>query len=265
MPRITIRNAGDIPFGPFPEISGVEARGSIQSKSVIGTGEQPMWCWLHQLAPGAEMRWSKPAVAHGIFVWEGSIEAGGRQFGAEGAAVIEHHGEALLRAGPGGALITHFHRPPGHPEVPARSGGHARFFDRDGIFCFDNRPTGGSAVTLYSDSGEKTNDVWLHRSGSAPGRKLPSHCHSEDEVIFITKGTMKVGRRFLAPGTALAIDQQTSYMFEAGPEGLTFVNFRSTQPYYIPVTREGKGTPRNERESLRSIAPDAKNRSALTV
>ena len=90
MPRITIRNAGDIPFGPFPEIPGVEARGSIQSKSVIGTAEQPMWCWLHQLAPGAEMRWSKPAVAHGIFVWEGSIEANGRSYGIESAAIIEY-------------------------------------------------------------------------------------------------------------------------------------------------------------------------------
>ena len=56
--------------------------------------------------------------------------------------------------------------------------------------------------------------------------------------------------------------RQRELRAEAGPEGLTFVNFRSTQPYYIPVTREGKGTPRNERESLRSIAPDAKNRTA---
>jgi hypothetical protein len=262
MPRITIRNTDEVPFGPFPQIPGVTMQGKIDTKGLVQTDDQPMWCWVHHLSPGAEMHWSKPPVAHGVFVWEGSIESAGKTYGVEAAVVVEHRGEASLRAGPEGAVVTHFHRPPGHAEVPARSGGHAHFFDRDGIFCFDNRATGGSAVTLYSDSGSETNDVWLHRSGSAPGRKLPSHCHSEDEVIFVTKGIMQVGRKQLTPGTALAIDQNTAYKFEAGPDGLTFVNFRSTQPYYIPITPEGRGTPRNERESLRALGPAAKSTAA---
>ena len=259
MPRITIRHTNEVSSGSFPDIAGVTMQGKIESKGVVQTDDQPMWCWVHHLSPGAQIQWSKPPVAHGVFVWEGAIESDGKSYGVEAALVVEHHGVAAFHAGPEGAVITHFHRRPGHPEVPARSGGHASFFDRDGIFCFDNRPTGGSAVTLYSDSGSETNDVWLHRSGSVPGRKLPSHCHSEDEVIFITKGVMQVGRKALTPGTALAIDQNTAYKFEAGPDGLTFINFRSTQPYYIPVGPEGRGVPRNERETLRAKAPAAKN------
>lgn len=58
------------------------------------------------------------------------------------------------------------------------------------------------------------------------------HSHSEDEVIFVRAGSVRLGNRLYAPGTALAIAANTVYGFFSGPDGLSFVNFRGTSPTY---------------------------------
>ena len=56
------------------------------------------------------------------------------------------------------------------------------------------------------------------------------HSHSEDEIIFVTDGQIRLGTKLYGPGTALAIAADTLYSFTAGPEGLSFINFRSGTP-----------------------------------
>jgi hypothetical protein len=58
------------------------------------------------------------------------------------------------------------------------------------------------------------------------------HSHSEDEVIFVHTGSIRLGNKIYGPGTALAIAADTKYGFFSGPDGLGFVNFRGTSPTY---------------------------------
>ena len=80
------------------------------------------------------------------------------------------------------------------------------------------------------------------------------HLHTEDEIIFILKGSIVVGRRQLTPGSALAIDANTVYTFTAGEGGLSFINFRAQDPYFIEVTPEGKSEPMREYEFVHDAA-----------
>jgi hypothetical protein len=59
------------------------------------------------------------------------------------------------------------------------------------------------------------------------------HSHSEDEVIFVTGGHMRLGARLYGPGAAIAIAAETFYSFGVGPDGLRFVNFRAGLPNLI--------------------------------
>jgi quercetin dioxygenase-like cupin family protein len=60
----------------------------------------------------------------------------------------------------------------------------------------------------------------------APDSEVLPHAHSEDEIIVIVEGELRVGSRVLGPGSSVAIDGDTLYGFRAGPNGVRFLNFR---------------------------------------
>ena len=97
---------------------------------------------------------------------------------------------------------------------------------------------GGTSGGLHADARCPTCEVWLHEN-TMPGmpdeaaRELGDrgvHSHSEDEIIFVTRGSMRLGNRLYGPGTALAIAADTMYSFTPGPDGLSFINFRAGFP-----------------------------------
>jgi hypothetical protein len=90
---------------------------------------------------------------------------------------------------------------------------------------------------MFADSGCETCAVWLHGNSFPPSgppdaeaEKRGVHCHSEDEIIVVIDGAMRLGRKLVGPGTAIAIRADTMYAFTPGPEGLSFVNFRAGVP-----------------------------------
>jgi hypothetical protein len=87
----------------------------------------------------------------------------------------------------------------------------------------------------FADSSCPTCTIWLHVSGFDRPTRIGTHRHTEDELIFVTEGEMRLGRRTLGPGAALAIDKDTQYGFETGPAGLTFLNYRPVRPSIVWV------------------------------
>jgi hypothetical protein len=85
---------------------------------------------------------------------------------------------------------------------------------------------------IHADAACPTCTVWLHENDfhCKNGTTVPLHSHSEDEIIFVTAGEIRLGNRRYGPGTALAITANTVYGFEAAPEGLSFINFRAASP-----------------------------------
>lgn len=53
------------------------------------------------------------------------------------------------------------------------------------------------------------------------------HAHEVDEIVVVTQGEMRFGSHVCRPGSSVMIPAFTLYSFAAGPEGVTFLNFRA--------------------------------------
>jgi hypothetical protein len=275
MGRVIISHADERSPGAFPALTGVAAGAGgpvgIVSSAVVAGGERPLFAWVHELPPEASIRWSRPPVGHLVYVWAGSVVA---QAGAEpgmnpidlnleegGVLCVEHGGEGALRAGVNGARLVHFHQREGsYP--PVKAGGHAHVVGKDSVFTSSGQRSHGGTVgvKMWLDSTCPTCGLWLHQnsfSDLTPQGK--AHYHTEDEIIFVIKGGMVLGRHTHPPGTALAIDANTVYGFGVAEGGMTFINFRPVDPSVILMSREGPGPTRKERDVLRNLhAPEAR-------
>ena len=105
------------------------------------------------------------------------------------------------------------------------------------------------AATLDRDEAETL--VNFHAEGSDDllqlfEVKLPAnakqrvHAHEHDEIIYVVAGAMRVGNRTLKPGSSMFVAGETFYSFEAGPDGLHYLNFRPRKDlsYILPETAE---------------------------
>src|SRR5262249_34233589 len=129
------------------------------------------------------------------------------------------------------AVVLVFHQ--AERPADARAGGHVHLLPRDAVPCTHDLGTqnemGGG---IHADAACPTCTVWLHENDfhCTSGTVIPLHSHSDDEIIFITAGAIRLGNRLYGPGTALAIAADTVYGFEAAATGLSFINFRAASP-----------------------------------
>ncbi len=61
------------------------------------------------------------------------------------------------------------------------------------------------------------------------GLAVTVHAHETPEILYIVKGQMLFGKSVLNPGDTVAIPGLALYSFQAGPEGVEFLNFRPRQ------------------------------------
>ncbi|PCE40146.1 hypothetical protein COO09_21815 [Rhizorhabdus dicambivorans] len=59
-----------------------------------------------------------------------------------------------------------------------------------------------------------------------PDTHIDVHAHEEDEIIYVLRGQILLGRRPLGPGGSVFVQQNTLYAFRAGPEGAAILIFR---------------------------------------
>jgi hypothetical protein len=191
----------------------------------------PIHLRVHELSPGAGMQVSAQDTDVALFVWRGSVSAGGAELGAMASAVVEHGASLQVVAGQDGASVAAFTM---NAQRPARDGGHVHLLPSERVprtaALGGNEGIGGA---LHADAQCPTCSVWLHENSYAMADKETTvHSHSEDEVIFVHTGSIRLGRRIYGPGTALAVAADTKYGFHSGPDGLGFVNFRGSSPTY---------------------------------
>lgn len=222
---------------PFPDLSGATASGAVKSRSVIAD-EKALFLWVHELAPGASLRWESPKYDHLLYLWKGELRVDGASAGAGQVVVIEHHANALLEAGDAGATIVHFHQSESQPLLTNRAGGHVHVVAKEGLFStWDEQRH--ATHTVWADAHCATCELWLHRSAfGKPRLQSEPHMHNEDEIIFVIEGGTIVGRVY-GPGTAIAVAAGTVYTFGVAEGGTTFINFRATDPF-VKMTDRGK-------------------------
>jgi len=167
-----------------------------------------------------------------IYVLAGSAEAGGRPLAARSSVIVEYGARLDIRAGADGATLLVFHC--SQREAADRPGGHVHILPSEHVprtDCFHGSTEVGGG--LHGDAHCPTCSVWLHEQMfMAPHKETALHSHSEDEVIFVTGGCIRLGNRDYGPGTALFVAANAKYAFHSGADGLTFINFRGSSPTY---------------------------------
>jgi hypothetical protein len=247
MGRVVFADVNASSPSAFPYFAGVAAMGEVESKAVVTAKDRSLILWQHTLGPGSAIHWNAPAVDHLIYTWKGGAEANGRRLDEDGTLIIERDGIAVLRAGETSVTVLHFFR----PDAPSPGRGGMHLVNRAEALHYAFPDVEG---TVFADSSRPTCELWFHRNDFVAAYVVGRHLHTEDEIIFIVKGTMVVGRRQLPPGSALAIDADTVYTFAAGAEGLSFVNFRAQDPRFVMLTAEGRTEPMREYQLVHDAA-----------
>jgi hypothetical protein len=233
MPKVSVvtpdkAQAGQAPAG-FSGLPGALA--------YFDDTRSPLHLHLHRIAPGEALTIGPMATDCVAYVWHGALEAGGWAL-APGSSLIVEHGQTLaVQGGETPAELLTFHA--AEPSGDHRAGGNVHLLPRERV-PFRADMGGGSGVGggMHADSSCPTSAVWLHEN-HFPGRDTPMtpeeekrgvHSHSEDEIIFVIDGEIRLGNRLYGPGTAVAIAADTLYSFTTGPDGLSFINFRAGTP-----------------------------------
>lgn len=218
---------------PAVSPAGFSGTGSIRT-AVDGTGF-PLRLHIHDLAPGEELRIGPIAADCAGYVWHGGVQADRREL-PRGSSIIVERGQTLaVQGGSEAAQLLTFSACEG-PESLSE-GGHVHLLAADRVPRSADLGSGGVAGAIHADSDCPTCDVWLHENQFPPTEPMSAedeargiHSHSEDEIIFVLDGSIRLGRKHYGPGTAIAIAADTLYSFTPGPKGLSFVNFRASMP-----------------------------------
>lgn len=227
---VTVDEAAAVPSPP--------GDGTTESRELLGKPSDPIHLRHHRLAAGANITLTADPADLALFVWKGSVDAGGATLAEKSSAVLERGSSLKITAGEAGASVLAFHL--SAPGQARSSGGHVHVLPAERVprtnAMGGNEGIGGA---LHADAQCPTCSVWLHENSYAMADKETAlHSHSEDEVIFVHSGSIKLGNRIYGPGTALAIAADVKYEFWSGPDGLGFVNFRGTSPTY--TSADGK-------------------------
>lgn len=234
MPKVAIRTieqavAADPPPG---------AEGNVETRVYFDGERQPLHLRLHRLAPGAKLHLYGEGRDHSVYVWEGTVDAGGQQLAARSSAVVDRGASLAAEAGQHGAALLVFNA--GGYQNQHASQGIVHLLPNERVPRVEAMGGGkGVGGALHADACEPTPHIWLHENDWAMAdHETVLHSHSEDEVIFVRAGSARLGKRLYGRGTALFIAANTLYGFFSGPTGLSFVNFRASSPTY----RKGDGS-----------------------
>ncbi len=187
----------------------------------------------HELPVGAMLRIDGDGTDVVAYVWKGEAASAALNFEERASLIVENGASATLTAGPAGATILVFNL--NARKAPPSGGGHVHALPGDKVpRTLDMGGRGMAGGALHADATLPTCDIWLHENDFYHADfEVAVHSHTEDEIIFVRAGQMRLGNRLYGPGTTLAIAANTKYGFKAGPDGLSFVNFRVGSPSHV--------------------------------
>lgn len=206
--------------------------GQIQSRAYFKEQTDPLHLQVHRLTADAVLHVRDLPTDTLVYVWTGTVAVHGVRLGERSSLIMERGASAEMSAVDGAAALLFF-----TPKEQRRSDGAVpslRLLPRERVP--HNPDLGGQGFAggcLHADASDASCRLWLHENdfyvGDSP---VAVHSHSEDEIIFVRDGGLRVGSRHYGPGAALAIAAHTKYGFQVGPAGLSFVNFRASAPTY---------------------------------
>lgn len=240
--------AGDLPAG---------CSGPADVRTYVAADKFPLHCDEVRLGADESITVGPMEIESIGYVWHGDATAGGHQLARGSSFVVERGEQLVISAGSDRCDILLFAA--SEPLEHSRAGGHVHILPNENVPRDAALTPTGVSGGMHADSQCPTCSVWLHENGF-PGAELATpeeqsvgvHSHSEDEIIFIVSGEIRLGRKLYPEGTAIAIAADTLYSFTAGPDGMRFINFRAGQPADIQFAN---GNSMNEVEYWREKLP----------
>jgi hypothetical protein len=211
----------------------------LRGARLLSPADARLWLAVLELDAGGELRSGTGGEA--LYVFEGEMAVDGRTCPAGGAIVVEPGVEARLEAR-GAVRAAHFGSRDGGAAGPGRD---VHVIGPRGSWT-SGRLEGVEAV-WFTDSTCPTCRIAFFLVSAAGAHRGPPHSHTQDEIIFLIDGSLRMGARQYGPGTALSIRGGTRYALEGPPGGHRFLNFRTDVSYQ---TSAG-GTPRLETAAAR--------------
>jgi hypothetical protein len=209
------------PSGAHPMGHATEG---LEDARLLTPAEHPLWLVDLVLADGGRIEWSPAHGDEAVYLSAGSGRVDGRVCPPGGAVVVESGvATSLIALGP--VRATHFGtRAPGEGE-----GRTVHVFGPGGQWL-SGRLEGVNA-TWFTDSTCPTCRAAFFVVESPDRFRGPPHSHSQDEVIYLVGGGVRMGAHRYGAGTALSIPANVRYAFDGLEGGHRFLNFRADVSY----------------------------------
>jgi hypothetical protein len=206
--------------------------GRIQSRAYFNNEADPLHLQVHELTADTVLNAGSLETDTLVYVWMGAVMVQGVRLAERSSLIVERGASAAVSAVDNAAKLLFF--TPKKPRPGEQTAPRLRLLPRERVPC--NRDLGGQGLAggaLHADASPASCHLWLHENDFyVGGNPVAVHSHTEDEIIFVREGELRVGNRAYGPGTALAVAANTKYGFQVGPAGLSFVNFRASAPTY---------------------------------
>lgn len=195
----------------------------------VGSPEAfPLWLVVLELDDGTEVTWAGSHGDEAVYVCDGELEvADGRRCPTRGAVVVEADASTTVRA-VGPTMVVHVGP---HDPTPPTDGINGPA-EPDGRHVHVVGPRGTWAVEApdrdthyYGDSTCPTCRLTLLYTSRTAAHVSDAHSHSQDELIHLLDGSIRLGNKVIEPGTTLAIAGDQRYGF-VSDDGFAFINYR---------------------------------------
>ncbi len=246
-PVDVIHGAETTPAHGYPTAT-VTITGDHTARRVSPQGVS-LWLVTAELAAGAEMRWGNEHGDEAVYVRSGSLAIDGRTCPADGAVIVEAGVTACATAASDTSIV---HVGPTDPVPPSSglrgpadtAGRGVRVVGPGGLWATVNDT---QRTRFFSDASAHTNRVWLLSTDRPQRFESSAHSHSQDELIHVLRGEIRVGRRVIGVGDTLWVAADRHYKLYSGDEGVHFINYRRdasvmTSPNYDGPLLEAGGS-----------------------
>jgi hypothetical protein len=229
MVAVTVTDV-DRDMEPGYGVPSCDATGTVCSTLFHPSGYS-LWELEAELDTGAELVWRPDHGDEVLFVLTGELEVDGAGCGPRTAVIVERGVAAAAARAVAPSRVLHF-GPASTAAVtdgllgPARATGHGVRVVAPAEAEPVGPADGGRGARFYADSTcETCRLAFLEVFATFGPTVVPSHVHSEDEIIRVTSGELGVGKLTVRAGMSIAIPKDYRYSLRA-PGPFTFVNYR---------------------------------------
>jgi quercetin dioxygenase-like cupin family protein len=186
-----------------------------------------LWMNAGEVGAGSTLSWTADHGDESVYVEQGLVEIDGRRCGPGGTVIVERGVPARLSFLEDSA-VAHFGSYEIAPvEGPARP---------PSVHVLDAPLSYKGTTGFFIDGNCESCAISFVRVSGEEAHVGRAHSHTADEIMYVTKGTIRTGRVQLRPGMALAIPADRIYSFRTD-EPWEFVNYRD-RPSQLIWARE---------------------------